>query len=130
MFRADQALLTLFSLIKHVHVTVVTSTSDFPIVHSSSTPLETHHAALVARLAHEANFIMSVRGLSTGVAMDVSGVIRISKGLPSTNSQARTQDVQGVGTGEEAEENEMLFFIGADRDAKVWRRGVQSGASP
>lgn len=57
---------------------------------------------------------MSVRGLDTGVARDVSGVLRITRGAGSW--------VEREGDG--LEEKECLYFIGGDGGAKVFERGA------
>ncbi len=67
-------------------------------------------------LAHQARVILSVRGLDTGVARDVSGVLRVSRG-------------GGYGGGEddgegEVEERECLYFVGGDGGVRVFERGA------
>lgn len=53
---------------------------------------------------------MGVRELDTGVARDVSGVLRIGHG--------------GGEGAQEVEEKEVLYFIGGDGGAKVFERGA------
>ncbi len=55
---------------------------------------------------------MSVRGLDTGVAKDISGVLRISRGGGA--------DFEG----DEMEEKECLYFMEADGDVRVFERGA------
>jgi len=81
-----------------------------------ATPLENEHAAFVVGQAHCARTVIGVRGLDTGVARDVSGVLRIGKG------GAWDED------GEESEvhmerEMEVLYFVQADGGVKVFERG-------
>jgi elongator complex protein 6 len=59
---------------------------------------------------------MSVRGLDTGVARDVSGVLRICKG-------AGAADEADEGDGD-VEERECLYFVGADGGVRVFERGA------
>ena len=54
---------------------------------------------------------MSVRGLDTGVAKDVSGVLRISRGA---GESADDGDV---------EERECLYYVGSDGGVEVFERG-------
>ena len=63
-------------------------------------------------LAHQARSIMSVRGLDTGVAKDVSGVLRISKGAGWSAD------------GEDIEERESLYCVGSDGGVRVFERGA------
>lgn len=63
-------------------------------------------------LAHQARSIMSVRGLDTGVAKDVSGVLRISKGAGWSVD------------GEDIEERECLYYVSSDGGVRVFERGA------
>ena len=67
-------------------------------------------------MAHQARLVMSVRGLDTGVARDVSGVLRICKG-------AGAADEADEGDGD-VEERECLYFVGADGGVRVFERGA------
>ena len=61
-------------------------------------------------LAHQARLILSVRELDTGVARDVSGVLRIGRG-----------GAGGEGTVKEAE---LLYFVLGDGGVRVFERGA------
>lgn len=61
-------------------------------------------------LAHQARQILSVRELDTGVARDVSGVLRIGRG--------------GDEGGEGVEEAELLYFVAGDGGVRVFERGA------
>lgn len=74
------------------------------------TPLELNHAALVKGFAHQARVILGVRGLDTGAARDVSGVLRIGRGA-------------AVEEEEEIEEKEVLYFVGGDGGVRVFEKG-------
>ena len=54
----------------------------------------------------------SARGLDTGFAKDISGVISIRRG------------VEAKSVGDTAEENEYLYFVEADGGARVFERGI------
>jgi len=75
---------------------------------SPTTPLEISHAAFVMSMAYQSGMVMSVRGLDTGVAKDVSGVLRVTRGAEA---------------GGEVEEGEWLYFVGGDGGARVFERG-------
>ena len=80
------------------------------MLHTRYTPLEVNHASLVMSLAHQARLVLGVRELDTGVARDVSGVVRI-----------------GRGGGEGAagfEEKELLYFLAGDSSVRVFERGA------
>ena len=55
---------------------------------------------------------MSARGLDTGVAKDVSGVIRISKGAGELADEG------------DIEEKECLYYVGSDGGVRVFERGA------
>lgn len=55
---------------------------------------------------------MSVRGLDTGTARDVSGVLRTSKGAGECADD------------EDADEMECLYYVGSDGGVKVFERGA------
>jgi elongator complex protein 6 len=103
------------TLLKHAHATIITVSADYPLVTAHQTPLETDHAALLLSLAHQADFIMSLRLLDSGTARDVSGVIRVRVGEQTTNGE---QDIQ-----KRVEEKELLYFVGADGGVRVFERG-------
>lgn len=54
--------------------------------------------------------MLGVRGLDTGAARDVSGVLRVARG-------------PGEG-GEDIEEREVLFFVGGDGGVRVFEKGT------
>ena len=89
---------------------VVTLSADAPLLHTRQTPLETNHASLVMSLAHQARQVLGLRELDTGVARDVSGVLRIGKG--------GHEDTIGV------EAKELLYFIAGDGGVRVFERGA------
>ena len=73
------------------------------------TELEVNAAALVGMLGHAADAVVGLRWLDTGVAEDVTGVIRVTRG-------------GAVGGGGGVEEKEVLYYVG-DRDVKMFGRG-------
>ena len=103
--------------------------ADAPLLHPSATPptaLEQTHTSLLTSLAHQARSVLQLRGLDTGRAKDVTGVVRVSRG-----GEWREED-DGGRRGDEAEkdgedggksEGEWLYFVGGGGDIKVWGRG-------
>ncbi|MCJ1322802.1 hypothetical protein MMC15_008152 [Xylographa vitiligo] len=111
------------SVSKQVYATIIATAADSPFVQSPITPLETAHTAFVVGLAHEAGLVMSVRALDTGVARDISGVIRIVKasGWPKADKHVQASQTSPA---EAVEEREMLYFIAGDGGIRVWERGA------
>ena len=89
---------------------VVTLSADAPLLHTRQTPLEINHASLVMSLAHQAYQILGLRELDTGVARDVSGVLRIGKG----------GDGRDVGV----VPRELLYLVAGDGGVRVFERGA------
>lgn len=77
---------------------------------STSTPLETQNAAFAVNMGHQAKTIMQLRGLDTGVAQDVTGVLRINKG---GQWESDRQDP----------DKEFLYLVKKDGTVKVFERG-------
>ncbi|ELQ36333.1 hypothetical protein OOU_Y34scaffold00666g194 [Pyricularia oryzae Y34] len=99
---------------KHVHATVITLSSDEPLVGlQQQTTLEREHASLTLSLAHEADVLLALRLLDTGTANDVSGVVRITRGGGSGGGNGRAP----------VEEHEYLYQVGGDGGVKVFERG-------
>ncbi|EEH07539.1 conserved hypothetical protein [Histoplasma capsulatum G186AR] len=120
----------LLGLRQRVHSAVVTLAADSPLIHAGSvksthqqpTPLEREHASLVVGMAHQARMVMQLRGLDTGVAGDVSGVLRISRGggwVPEVGiaNKGQSHDHSGL------EEKEVLYFVQGDGAVRVFERG-------
>ncbi|QDS72652.1 hypothetical protein FKW77_002577 [Venturia effusa] len=105
-----------------IHSTIVSLTSDInappsdlPAGHIPS-QLEINTQAFLVGTAHEADLIVGCRGLDTGGAGDVSGVVRITKGAED-ESESR----------QDWKEQELLYFVKGDGDVKVWERSAGVG---
>ncbi|KAI9813868.1 MAG: hypothetical protein M1832_006080 [Thelocarpon impressellum] len=97
---------------------ILTLSADSPILHPSPThpsPLATAHASFVAQAAHTAAYVISARSLDTGAARDVSGVLRVSV-VDEPRGEALEE-------GDQVEQGEFLYHVGADGAARVFRRG-------
>lgn len=104
----------MLELREHVHATVITLSSDEPLVGlQQQTTLEREHASLTLSLAHEADVLLALRLLDTGTANDVSGVVRITRGGGSGGGNGRAP----------VEEHEYLYQVGGDGGVKVFERG-------
>ena len=98
---------------QHVYSTIIATAADLPLLQSPTTPLEISHTSFVMSLAHQARSVMSLRGLDTGVAKDVSGVLRVSKGAGEFSAE------EG-----DVEERECLYYVGSDGGVRVFERGA------
>ncbi|KAM7205651.1 hypothetical protein V8F33_000977 [Rhypophila sp. PSN 637] len=93
--------------------TILTFSADQPLIDEQTTTLEKEHANFVLSLLHEASLVLSLRLLDTGVAKDVSGVLRITAGGGGG----------GGGTSAAVEENEYLYHVRGDGSVRVFERG-------
>ncbi|KAL7796497.1 hypothetical protein V8C37DRAFT_371911 [Trichoderma ceciliae] len=91
---------------QRVHATILTFSADDAFLRTQTTSLERSLAALVLAQAHAADAVVSLRMLDTGVAKDVSGVVRITE---------RKGGEESV---------EYLYHVGADGAVKVFERGA------
>ncbi|KAL6896297.1 hypothetical protein GGI43DRAFT_111847 [Trichoderma evansii] len=96
----------LLSLRERIHTTVLTFSVDDALLRNQRTSLERSHAALVLAQAHAADVVLSLRMLDTGVAKDVSGVVRVTE---RDRAEASA---------------EYLYHVGADGNVKVFERGT------
>ncbi|KAI0162153.1 hypothetical protein GGR57DRAFT_498497 [Xylariaceae sp. FL1272] len=99
----------ILALREHIHSCIITVSADEPLIAPQTSTLEREHASLALSLAHDAGLVMSLRMLETGVAKDVSGVMRITQGGD-----------HGAGP---VEDRELLYFIGGDGGVRVFERG-------
>ena len=91
--------------------TTVMVNADSALITRSSTRLEMEETSFVTTLAHEASSVTSLRMLDTGLAKDVSGVLRITTASGQTTS-----------TREDWREKEVLYFV-KDGAVEVFNRG-------
>ncbi|KAL8733638.1 MAG: hypothetical protein Q9166_002048 [cf. Caloplaca sp. 2 TL-2023] len=112
---ADDVLNIIWELREYVHATIVSASADYPLIQAQNSPLELNHAAFVMSVAHQARVIWGVRGLDTGSARDVSGVLRITKGPAVEEDEETDRD--------EIEEKELLYFVAGDGGVEVFERG-------
>ncbi|KAL5604378.1 hypothetical protein BROUX41_002350 [Berkeleyomyces rouxiae] len=106
---------TVLSLREHVHSTIFAVSADMPLIAEQHTTMERMHAGFALDLAHQADTVVSLRMLDTGVAKDVSGVMRITRG----GGGGGGHDAGGLGV----DEHEYLYYIAADGGVRVFKRG-------
>ena len=90
----------------------MTSCADTAFTQSPKTSLEKCHTAWLMGLAHQATSIIGVRGLESGFANDITGVIRISRGP------------RAAPTFSDMEQKEYLYFAEGDGGVRVFERGT------
>lgn len=88
--------------------------ADSAFMQNPQTRLELEQASFVTTLAHQASVVIGLRLLDTGIARDISGVLRITERDKHGKACAR----RGFGNGEK----EMLYLVG-DGAVEVFNRG-------
>lgn len=92
--------------------------ADSALVSRARTRLELEEAYFVTTLAHQASSVASLRMLDTGLAKDVSGVLRVTMSpVESTTSREDGQDWN---------EKEVLYFV-KEGSVDVFGRGQMRG---
>jgi elongator complex protein 6 len=112
-------LLTLHTEISHV---LVHMQADTPLLTLSTPPQPIEHAQhnFLVKMAHMSRRVLSVRVLDTGVARDVSGVLRVTENrdrLGDLSLEKKNEDEFRGG-------KEVLYKIGGDGSVKVFERGA------
>lgn len=96
---------------------VISCHADGPLLHNqdaSASPLEKQHGAMLTALAHQAKVVLQLRGLSTGAAKDITGILRVSRG--GGYEDARTEITP-------TEDAEWLYQSKGDGSVRLWVRG-------
>jgi elongator complex protein 6 len=103
--------------------------SDLALLASSErpVPLQIAQHNLVVKTAHMSAKVLGVRVLDTGVARDVSGVLRVTVNRDSWANIATVRDGQEGGAVQAPEEmgSEMLYKVNGDGSVKVFERGAE-----
>ncbi|OAP59545.1 hypothetical protein AYL99_06843 [Fonsecaea erecta] len=113
------------------HALVLACSADTPLMHVATSsneggiPLERNHAHLVTALAHQSRWVLQLRGLDTGSAKDVSGVIRASKGgsYESNEDEQRDSGCVEARAAHDLDDAEWLYQLKGDGSVRVWGRG-------
>ncbi|KAL7779573.1 hypothetical protein CFE70_009077 [Pyrenophora teres f. teres 0-1] len=88
-------------------------------------PLEITHHNLVVKCAHISRRILGVRVLDTGVARDVSGVVRITEQRSHFIGAGSGRTTAGRdGGGDDGKGKEFLYQVKGDGSVKVFERGA------
>ncbi|CAE7207966.1 hypothetical protein PTNB85_09320 [Pyrenophora teres f. teres] len=101
--------------------------ADNPLLSLSTPPqpLEITHHNLVVRCAHMSRRILGVRVLDTGVARDVSGVVRITEQRSHFIGAGSGRTTAGRdGGGDDGKGKEFLYQVKGDGSVKVFERGA------
>jgi elongator complex protein 6 len=100
-----------------VHAAVIMLRADLfdsEVEPQNPTPMQVQQQQLVLSLAHQANTVFSVRKLDSGLAKDVTGVLRIT-----TANKDVVDDDKSVPA------KEFLYHVHDNRGAVVWERGSE-----
>tara|TARA_R110002003_G_scaffold1184_3_gene22588 strand:+ start:3973 stop:4524 length:552 start_codon:yes stop_codon:yes gene_type:complete len=128
--QVDPSALT--SLILAVHVLPTVShilthvQADNPLLGLSQPPqpLEIAQHNLVVKLGHMSRRILGVRVLDTGVARDVSGVIRITEQTTGWTDLGLEDEKGKDNGGESGKGKEFLYQVKGDGSVRVFERGA------
>ncbi|KAJ9609094.1 hypothetical protein H2200_006865 [Cladophialophora chaetospira] len=108
---------------------VLTCNADGPLLqtatsanHDTGTPLERNHAHFLTSMAHQSRWVSQLRGLDTGSAKDVSGVVRVSRGGAADDDEITSTTGSGLPSHDLAD-GEWLYHLKADGSVRVWSRG-------
>ncbi|EXJ85393.1 hypothetical protein A1O1_05757 [Capronia coronata CBS 617.96] len=111
------------------HALMLACQADSPLLHSSSTtspdagtPLERNHAHFITSLAHSTRWLFQLRGLDTGSANDISGVIRVSRG-GDDSIEFGPNEGQDKNHVQDLVDAEWLYQLKGDGSVRVWARG-------
>jgi elongator complex protein 6 len=88
--------------------------ADSALVSRSRTRLEMEESSFVTTLAHQASSVTSLRMLDTGLAKDVSGVLRVTMAFDTSSPDRQN--------GQDWNEKEVLYFV-KDGSVEVFNRG-------
>ncbi|KAK3068195.1 hypothetical protein LTR53_014440 [Teratosphaeriaceae sp. CCFEE 6253] len=131
----------LLRLRSRVHATILSCAADSPLLSAAAavtseaaephvTPLEAEAAAFVVQQAHAARVVMGMRGLETGAAGDVSGVLRVTRGGGAYDmemaDEAEDEVLGGMQDMDEVPEMEALYLVQRDGSVKVFERGASA----
>jgi elongator complex protein 6 len=114
---ADAILSTILKLRLKVHATVIMLQADLfgsEVEPQNPTPMQVQQQQLVLSFAHQANTVFSIRKLDSGLAKDVTGVLRIT---------TANKDVGG--DDQRVPAKELLYHVHDNRGAVVWERGSE-----
>lgn len=102
---------------------VITAAGDKKLLSSPKEPLNPlarAHTRLLASLTHTAHSVFQLRSLDTGVARDITGVLRINRGCNGSDEYRRGLDME---VGREEFSGEYLYRLVGDGGVRVFQRG-------
>jgi elongator complex protein 6 len=108
---------------------ILSANADSPLLQAAieggtSTPLEQNHAHFLTSMAHQSQWVFQLRGLDTGIAKDVSGVLRVSRGGDVADVDHASLEARGYDdTAQSLHDGEWLYHLKGDGSIRVWGRG-------
>ena len=114
--------LTLHTQISHLLVHIQ---CDTPLLTLSTPaqPIENAQHNFLVKLAHMSRRVLSVRVLDTGVARDVSGVLRVTENRERLGGGSVVLDGREENDDEGRAGKEVLYKVGGDGGVRVFERG-------
>lgn len=88
-----------------------------PLGAGAHTRLETQHSAFMGMAIHNAEWVVGLRLLDTGVARDVSGVLRVTRGGVAQDGGEKRD------SGAAEKERELLYYLGEGGGVEIFDRG-------
>jgi elongator complex protein 6 len=85
------------------------------------TDLDVAQKAFMVGLGHQADLLMQLRPLDTGVAKDVSGILRVTRGPMMEEDEEEEKEVGGM----RWKEMEVLYHVRGDGVVRLWERGEE-----
>lgn len=82
--------------------------------------MEKETAAFAAQQGHVARLVVGTRGLETGVARDVSGVLRLARGGGWNDESEDLDRKDGL---DQVKDMEVLYHVAQDGSVRVFERG-------
>jgi elongator complex protein 6 len=114
---AEAVISAILKLRLRVHATIILLRADLfdsDGEFQNPTPMQIQQQQLLLSLAHQADTVFSVRKLDTGLAKDVTGVLRITTANKEVGDDDKILPAK-----------EFLYHVHANRAVVVWERGSE-----
>lgn len=99
---------------------ILSCNADTPLLYTdveAATTLEKHQRGFLASMAHQSCWVFQIRGLDTGIAKDVTGVLRVSHG--------GSDELTSRETSNQLSDREWLYRLKSDASISIWLRGEE-----
>jgi elongator complex protein 6 len=110
---------TVSHIIAHLHADTSLLTPSAP-----AQPLEIAQYNLLTKVAHMSTRILGTRVLDTGVARDVSGVVRVTEQRVGWTGLGFEEEDTQLGADDSGKGKEFLYQVKGDGSVRVFERGA------